>query len=39
MSGRGCSPRVRFGRARLIDNVAVAEVEPLGAVPFLDRPA
>jgi pantoate--beta-alanine ligase len=30
---------VRFGRARLIDNVAVAEVEPLGAVPFLDRPA
>ncbi len=30
---------VRFGRARLIDNVSVAEVEPLGPVPFLDRPA
>jgi pantoate--beta-alanine ligase len=29
---------VRFGRARLIDNVAVEEVEPLGPVPFLDRP-
>ena len=30
---------VRFGRARLIDNVSVAEVEPLGPVPFLERPA
>ncbi len=30
---------VRFGRARLIDNLAVADVEDLGPVPFLDHRA